>query len=101
MQPYTTGGPLLRHMLATHVNPHNLVIACTCPSAMQSATSAFFSKLPTGKTTDSVGRTLTTTTTQQLTEHTNHSTIEDYVFLALYQKVFKMSSYIIFSYSLY
>ena len=31
-------------MLATHVNLHDLVIACTCPSALHSAASAFYPK---------------------------------------------------------
>ena len=41
---------LLRHMLATHVNPHGLVIACTCLSALQSAASASYPKLATRQT---------------------------------------------------
>ena len=51
-------------MFATHVDPHDLVIACTCPSALQSAASAFFSKMATEPTAAQSGRTLTTPTTQ-------------------------------------
>ena len=36
-------------MLATHVDSNDLVIACTYSSALQSATSAFFPKLPQGR----------------------------------------------------
>ena len=60
-------------MFITHVNPHDPVIACTCLSALQSAASAFYPKLATGQTAAQWGRTLTTSTTQQRSEHTNHS----------------------------
>ena len=67
---------LLRHMLATHVDPHDLVIACTCLSTLQSAASAFYPKLATGQTAAQWRRTPTTATTQQRTKHTNHSATE-------------------------
>ena len=64
---------LILLVFTTHVDPHDHVIACTCLSAVQSAASAFYSKLATGQTAFQRGRTLTTETTQQQTEHTNHS----------------------------
>ena len=63
-------------MFATHGDPHDIVSACTCLSALQSAASVFYLKLATGQTAAKWGRTPTTATTQQRTEHTNHSATE-------------------------
>ena len=63
-------------MLATHVDPYDLVIACTGPSTLQSAASASYPKLATEQTAAQWEQTLTTPTTQQQTEHTNHSAME-------------------------
>ena len=51
-------------MLATHVDSHDLVIACTCPSALQSLVSALYSQAATAQTAAYWGWTLTTLSTQ-------------------------------------
>ena len=63
-KPILLAVPLLRHMLATHVDSHDLVITCTCSSALQSVASAFFPKLSQGRLQHTGGRTPTTPSTQ-------------------------------------
>ena len=51
-------------------------MACTCPSALQSVTSAFYSQAASAQTAAYWGRTPTTPSTQNKAVHTNHSATE-------------------------
>ena len=75
-------------MFATHVDLHDLVTACTCLSALQSAASV--GTLATMQTAAQWGRTLITATTQQRTEHTIHSATEaaDVLLLARHRRYY-------------
>ena len=64
---------LLRHMLATHVDFHDLVIACTCPFVLQSAASASFAQADHRETAAQWGRHPPLHQFRIRTEHTNHS----------------------------
>ena len=63
-------------MLATHVDSHDLVITCTCSSALQSFASAFFPKLATRQTAAQWGEHSPHHQHRIRTEHTNHSVTE-------------------------
>ena len=82
-------------MFATHVDPRDLVNACTCLSALQSAVSAFYPKLATGPTAAQWGQTLTKVTTQQKTEHTNHSATEAAKWLVCYTTLLNLNTLIL------